>query len=141
MPVCFRRSVQECHRRLRHTAVKQSRSWQRLLLTVKNSPWICWVARELVCLALRSDERVDPQLQTRLDASRQKIKPTSPAVSIVCCSSIQTVIMPLHHKLTLCLCLCCLCTHDKQGIAVRAVGIFLSLDAPICFGLNLVLVV
>ena len=124
MPACFRRSAQECHRWLRHIAVKQSRSWQRLPLTVKASPWICWVARELVCIALRSDERVDPKLRTPMDASRFTIKPTSPAVSIVCYSSIQTVRMRLHHKLALCLCLCCFCAKDKRGIAVRAVRIF-----------------
>jgi len=124
MPVCFRRSAHECHRWLRHIAVKQSRSWQRLLLTVKTPPRICWVARELVCTTLRSDERVDPQLRTRMDASRFTIKPTSPAVSIVCYSSIQTVSQRLHHTWALCLCLCCFFTKDRKGIAVRAVHIF-----------------
>ena len=124
MLVCFRRSAHECHRWLRHMAVKLGGSWQCLLLTVKTSPWICWVARELVCIALRRDERVDPQLRTRMDASRFAIKPTSPAVSIVCYFSIQTVSQRQHHTLALCLCLCCLFTKDKKGIAVRAVRIF-----------------
>ena len=108
---------------LRHIAVKQS-SWQRLLLTVKTSPWICWVARGLACIALRSDERVYPQLRTRMDASRVTIKPTNPAVSVVCCSSSQTVSPRLHHKLALCLCLWCFSTKDRRGITVRAVRIF-----------------
>jgi hypothetical protein len=124
MPTCFRRSAQECHCWLRHIAVKQSRSWHRLLLTVKASPWICWVAREFVCIALRSDGTCRPATPDSYGRLTLHDKTNQPRCFHRCYSNIQTVSMRLHHKLALCLCLCCFCTKDKKGIAVRAVRIF-----------------